>query len=105
MDGGGVTIDQTGAIHTIWQRKGFIFYCDPGEKELNIGKGRTCSITGNTPYPQLSMQNGDTLKLISLYPQKEITIGHGSFLQSIELPGGKTLCVWQQDKLIKFKRV
>jgi len=104
MDGGGVTIDPSGGIYTAWQRKGFVYYCRPGEKELNMGKGRTCSITGGGE-PVVSMQNGDTLKLIKLHQQRTIVVGTGGFLQSMPLSDNTTLCVWEQDKAIKFKKV
>jgi len=77
MDGGGVTIDQSGGVHTTWQRKGFVYYCRPGEKELNIGKGRVCSIAG-IQEPVISMQNGDTLELVMPNQQRTMIIGSGS---------------------------
>ena len=102
MDGGGVVIDASGTIHTVWQRKGFVYYCKPGEKEVNMGKGRECSIavTGRTPI--LSMQDGDTLELVRPYPQKTTAIGNGSFLQSMALSDNKVLCVWEKDNTIQF---
>jgi hypothetical protein len=104
MDGGGVAIDQSGDIHTVWQRKGFVYYCQPGEKELNLAKGRTCSIAVGRE-PVISMEKGDTLEIIKPLQQRTIMIGTGSFLQSMPLPDNTMLCVWEQDKAIKFKKV
>jgi len=105
MDGGGLAIDASGTIHTVWQRKGVVYYCKPGEKEVNMGKGRECSITLGDQAPILSMQDGDTLELIQPSQQKTTTIGNGSFLQSMVLPDNKILCVWEQNNTIKYRKV
>jgi hypothetical protein len=104
MDGGGVCIDESRGTHTVWQRKGYVYYCKPGEKELSVGKGRICSIATNGKAFVISMQDGDTLKLIR-YPRQSVTIGNGSFLQSAVLPNNNVLCVWEEGNSIKFKKV
>jgi hypothetical protein len=105
MDGGGVFIDRFNSVHIAWQREGTVYYCKPGEMETNIGKGRTCSIAGKDDDIVISMQTRDTLKVVKLPQKNELTIGTGSFLKSIVLPDNKILCVWEQDNIIKFKRV
>jgi hypothetical protein len=102
MDGGGVYVDGSGAVHTVWQREGSVYYCRPGEPETKIGKGRNCSITGTAGHAVISMQTGDSLKLFILPHKKEIAVGSGSFLKSIVLPDGKIYAVWEQDKKIQF---
>jgi hypothetical protein len=102
MDGGGLAIDPSGSIHTVWQRKGYVYYCQPGEQEINIGKGRECSVTLSDRTPILSMQDGDTLEIVQPSRQKTVTIGKGSFLQSMALPDKKILCVWENNKTIQF---
>ncbi|HVU96865.1 MAG TPA: hypothetical protein VHE34_16665 [Puia sp.] len=104
MDGGGVTIDPAGAVHTVWQREGTIYYCQPGVTETMLEKGRTCSITGSAGSTIITLEKKDTLEAIKL-PQKEIIpIGTGSSVKPLMLPGNKMLFVWEQDGLIKYKR-
>ena len=103
MDGGGVTIDPTGGVHTVWQREGNVYYCRPGEKERLLGKGRICSIAGSGA-PVISMQTGDTVKLIRPLQGNTTVIGTGSFLQSLPLPDNSVLCVWERDGVINFKK-
>jgi len=105
MDGGGVFIDRTGTVHTVWQREGTVYYCKPGETETVVDKGRTCSIAGTAENAIITMEKKDTLKLVKLPEKSEITIGKGGFLKSAGLPGNKILCVWEEDNMIKFKRV
>lgn len=104
MDGGGLAIDPSGAMHTVWQREGYVYYCKPGETEMTMGKGRTCSIAGTVGNTVITMQKMDTLEAIKL-PQKEIVpIGVGSFVKPLALPGNRLLFVWEQDGMIKYKK-
>jgi len=105
MDGGGIVIDGSNRIHTIWQRKGNIYYAKAGEPETYIGKGRTCAISEAGANTVITFQNSDTLKLTSIKNKDQITVGKGGFLKSVILPGNKILCVWEQDNMIKFKKI
>jgi hypothetical protein len=105
MDGGGITIDASNVIRTAWQRKGMIYFCQPGQPERYIGKGRNCSISGAGDNPILTFQDNDTVKIVKLKNKDEIAIGSGAFLKSILLSDNKVLCVWEQDNKIKFKRI
>lgn len=104
MDGGGVTIDDKSAVHTAWQRDGAIFYAQPGEKEVQIGKGRNCSISGKTT-PVLSWKDGTELKVQVLTADNYTAVGEGTALQTAELADRKILCVWEKDGEILFKKI
>ncbi|MDB5131427.1 MAG: hypothetical protein JWR02_1176 [Mucilaginibacter sp.] len=104
MDGGGIIVDGS-AIRTTWQRKGEVFYAEPGKPEVLIGKGRNSSIAGDGVNAVITFHNNDTVKMIQLKNKRETAIGTGSYLKSLVLPGNKTLCVWEDDKKIKFRRI
>ena len=38
MDGGGLMIENNHTIHTVWQRKGNVYTCVPGKKEILVSK-------------------------------------------------------------------
>ena len=105
MDGGGITISSSNVISTTWQRKGTVYFCQPGQPEIFIANGRTCSISGTGDSPVLTFQNNDTVKVMKLKNRKEIAVGNGSFLKSAWLPDDEVLCVWEQDNKIKFKKI
>ncbi len=105
MDGGGITIDNSNVIRTTWQRKGMVYYAEPGKLEINIGKGRNCSISGAGEHTALTFEENDTVKVIMLKNKNEVIVGQGSFLKSIQLPGNKILFVWERDNNIKFKKI
>jgi hypothetical protein len=104
MDGGGIIVDGS-AIRTTWQRKGEVFYAEPGKPEVLIGMGRNSSIDGNGANAVITFHNNDTVKMIQLKNKRETAIGKGSYLKSLVLPGSKILCVWEDDKKIKFKKI
>jgi hypothetical protein len=108
MDGGGVSIDNSNTVHTTWQREGVVYYSKPNEKELELAKGRSCSIATNNSKSNkiiVSMQDAGNVKIIEVSNKKEMIVGKGSFLRSMVLPDEKVLCVWEQDKQIKYKKV
>ncbi|WDF77377.1 hypothetical protein PQ469_26185 [Mucilaginibacter sp. KACC 22773] len=105
MDGGGIVINSSNNVQTAWQRKGDIFYAQPGASETLIGKGRNCSIAAAGAKTMISFQNNDTLKVASPNRKEVTMVGKGSFLKTILLNNNTMLCVWEQDNVIKFKKV
>jgi hypothetical protein len=105
MDGGGMAIDPSGVIQTVWQRQGQVYYCKPGETEVKVGNGRTCNISGTAGNTVICMQHSDTVKVVKLYSEKEIIVGTGGFLNCTVLPDNKILCIWEKENKIKFKRI
>jgi len=105
MDGGGLRIATANAVQTVWQRKGNIYYATPGEPEIYLARGRSCSIVGHGTTPLISYQNGDTLNVIA-YPKKTIVvIGKGGYLKAAQLSASSNLFVWEEDKQVKYRKM
>ncbi|WP_238395849.1 sialidase family protein [Pontibacter pudoricolor] len=104
MDGGGLVLDENDRVHTAWQRNGNIYHARPGNAEVAVGKGRNCRISGGT-NPAITWKDGDDLKLKFLRSEAIQTIGKGNYIETIELPDKRTLCVWENDKELFFKRI
>ena len=108
MDGGDIRVDNNGMIHTVWRREGLVYYCKPNEREINVTKGKACSIAAyktNNKLLVITLQEGENVKLVGLNNQKEINVGRGKFLKSIVLNNKEVLCVWEQDNSIRFTKV
>jgi len=103
MDGGGIMVDQSNLIRTTWQRKGIIYYAEPGKPEVYIGKGRNCAIAGNDANTVLTFQDNDTVEAVMLKNKNEVILGKGGFLKAAELPANKVIYVWEQGDQIRFK--
>jgi len=104
MDGGGIVLDNQNKLHTAWQREGNIYYARPGQQEVAIGKGRNCRISGTTQLV-IAWQDEQNLKVHYLGSGKQETIGQGSYIETAEMPDKKTLCVWEKDKKIYFRKL
>lgn len=106
MDGGGVVMDQGGAvISTSWQRKGVVYYCKPGMPEVNIGEGRNSTLAGSGDQQVISFQTRDTVKMVTMPDKKTSIVGKGSFLKSVNLSNNKIFCVWEQNNKIICKQM
>lgn len=105
MDGGGLTIGTANTIKTTWQRKGMIYYAEPGKPEIFISDGRISSISGTGVNAILSFQQADTLKILNLKNKSVTVAGTGSFIKSALTADDKIFCVWEQDAQIKFRKM
>jgi hypothetical protein len=105
MDGGGISIDQSNIIRTTWQRKGMVYFCQAGQPEVYIAKGRNCSISGSGDNLVIFFHNNDSVELVKLKIKEKVIVGNGDFLKSLLLPDNKIFCVWEQDNTIRFKKV
>jgi len=103
MDGGSVFIDNNNTIETTWQRKGMVYYAEPGKSEIFIANGRNPGIASPGASPLISLQDNDTVKLVSIKNKDAITVGNGGYLKAAQLPENKIFCVWEDDKTIKFR--
>lgn len=103
MDGGALRIAPSNSIQTVWQRKGDIYYAQPGKPEIYIAKGRYANIAGSTANAVVTYQNIDTLNMVSLPDKKATVIGIGSFLKVGQLTSKNEFFVWEQGNDIKFR--
>jgi len=96
MDGGGMAVDQSGNLHTVWRRENKIYACEPGKAESEIGEGKNCTIGAVGDQSVYSwIESG---KIVCLLPgNKKISEGYGSLslLQSVN--ENTVLCIWQND--------
>ncbi|RWY47982.1 hypothetical protein [Mucilaginibacter gilvus] len=103
MDGGGILLGDKDAVYTTWQRKGDVYFARPGQPEIFIAKGRNCDIAGTGDNVAVTYQSNDTVRVVSLKNKKTTSIDKGAFLQSSVLANNKTLCVWEQAGVVKFR--
>lgn len=104
MDGGGVLLDNKKVIYTAWQREGKIYYAQPDQQEVQIGKGRNCRISGKT-NPVIAWKDESDLRVKFLNSETEAVVGKGSYIETAEMPDTKTLCVWEDENKIRFRKI
>ncbi|MDO3627744.1 hypothetical protein [Mucilaginibacter sp. BT774] len=105
MDGGGLNFNADNTINTTWQRQGVVYYCKAGGNEKELGKGRDCSISTGSGQTIVAMGDAGELKYKNVQTNQETIVSKGSYLKTHILPGNKVLCVWEENGLIKSKKI
>jgi len=99
MDGGSLTIDNNGNPQTVWNREGLIYASEPGKEEVEIGKGRNCtmeSVNGKKVYAWVEDGN-----VIVMKPQgMKMNLGKGSQPLIKALNNEHVICIWENDQKI-----
>ena len=99
MDGGGIVINNNGTPETVWNRKGVIYACEPGKKEVEIGKGRNCtieSINGKNIYAWV--ENGEIVLMKPGGIKENLGKGHLPVIKAIN--NEHVVCIWENDNQI-----
>jgi hypothetical protein len=99
MDGGGLAVNKNGKVQTIWRREGNIFTAMPGIPEVEIGQGRSCSITTVDNKNIYAWTDNQKVICMKAGGQKKV-IGKGSLPVVKGLDGEHAICVWENDKQI-----
>lgn len=96
MDGGSLTLTPNGKIQTVWRRKSKIYSCEPGEREVEIGEGKDCTITnvdGKNVYAWV--KDGEIICKLPAGTMKNL--GKGNSPSLISIGNGQVMCVWEDD--------
>jgi hypothetical protein len=98
MDGGGLAVENN-SVNTVWNREGKIFAVKPGEEEVKIGEGRSCTLTtvdGKNVYAWVD--NKQVIYLDHDNIKHNLGIGQLPFLKAINK--NYTICIWENDNAI-----
>jgi hypothetical protein len=99
MDGGGLAINENGKVQTIWKREGNIFTAVPGIPEIEIGKGRNCTIETVNNENIYAWSNKDEIVCMKANGPKKM-LGKGSLPVLKALDNVHVICVWQNENQI-----
>lgn len=96
MDGGRVIIDRDGNPETVWNRKGIVYACAPGNQEEKLGHGRNCtmqSVNGENVYAWVETGN----IIVMNREGRKANLGEGQLPVLEGVNNGQILCVWEND--------
>jgi hypothetical protein len=99
MDGGGLVIDKNGTPETVWRRHNKIYLCRPGNSEIEIGDGRSCtieSVNGKNVYAWT--ENGHVI--ISKPRGLKKNLGKGALPVIKSINNEHIICVWENENKI-----
>jgi hypothetical protein len=99
MDGGGLTIDETGNVETVWNRKGVIYACKPGQEEKSLSEGKNCtieSVNGKNVYAWV--EDGKIIVMNTQGMKKNLGEGQLPIIRAVDKE--HVLCIWEKDKVL-----
>jgi len=102
MDGGGLSIGKQGLVSTTFQRNGEIFYWNEQKAEKSIGNGRSVSMAQNENATVVVWQEKEDIRVINMAKKTTKIIGKGSQPRIYLLDNGKSICIWESNKTIKY---
>jgi hypothetical protein len=104
MDGGGLVVSEQRKPQTVWIREDKIYACQPGEPEVVIGEGKSCTMTtvnGKNVYAWV--KNG-TVTVLKPDGQ-ELLLGKGFMPVLTPLDDHSFVCVWENNKQIMAENI
>jgi hypothetical protein len=100
MDGGGLAIDPSGQVQTVWRREAKLYACEPGKDEREIGEGRNCvieNVNGKNVYAWTKNN-----VVTCLLPNGSLhVVGQGSSPVLKAAGNDEVLCIWEDNAEIK----
>ncbi len=101
MDGGGIVF-YNNKVHTIWRRHDQLFHCLPENKEVEIAKGRNCTIASNNDQLFSGFTRDGVVIVENLNSKQQTTLAKGDYLKLL-IVNKKIICVWEKDHEIITK--
>jgi hypothetical protein len=99
MDGGALSLDNTGNVHTVWRRESKMYASEPVKQEIEIGEGRSCTIemvAGKKAYAWTERGN-----VVCLLPDgKKQLLGKGQQPVLKAINDKQFICIWEHEKEI-----
>jgi len=105
MDGGGLAINESGRVSTAWRRNSDVYYWSENQPEQKIGSGRDVSMDQNKGNTVIAWQENNIIKVMNLNKKVFTEIGKGVSPKVYLLNNGKAICVWEDDKKVRFKLI
>jgi len=100
MDGGGIAVDPSGNIQTVWRREAKIYTCEPGKGEKEIGEGKSCSMENVNGKNVYVWTNNNIVTC--LLPDRSLhALGKGSTPILKAVGNDEVVCCWEDDAEIK----
>lgn len=105
MDGGGLSINESGIVSTAWRRNSEVYFWSEKKAEMKVGTGRDVSMAQIKNRTIIAWQDNKTVKVREVNTETTMEIGNGISPRVYVMPNGKILCVWEDDRQVKFKAI
>lgn len=101
MDGGGLFVDRTGRLSTVWRRNDTLFTARPGQREREIGIGKNPKLVSTATGDWVVFQRGGQIWAVTPASPQPKAIGPGAYPKLALLADNRVLCLWEQTNTIR----
>ncbi|MEJ7695014.1 hypothetical protein [Daejeonella sp.] len=103
MDGGGLSINEKGITSTAWRRNSDVIYWSENQLEQRLGTGKDVSMIESKGRTLVAWQENNHIKVMDLSKKSVAEIGSGISPRVYLTNSGKALCVWEENKVVRYK--
>lgn len=103
MDGGGLAISDKGVVSAAWRRNSEVFFASGNQPEQKIAAGRDVNMAQRNGKTMITWQHDNKIRVMNIKDRKTMTVGQGQTPELTFLANGKVLCVWEEEKQVKYK--
>lgn len=101
MDGGGISMNESGVLASVWRRENQLFTAKFGESEQFLAQGRNASIATGAKNTFIAWQNQGQIWLSQSEQKEPISLGTGRYPRLVMLNEQKAFCTWEDNGAIK----
>ena len=105
MDGGGLSVDESGIVSAAWRRNGDIYFWEQKKQEQRLAAGRDVSMARHRNSVYIAWQDKKNISLMNLRTGKITILGSGVSPKVYVLANGQVICSWEDNKMIRYKIV
>ena len=103
MDGGGLAINQAGVVSTAWRRNTEVYYWSGKGREKKVSSGRDVAMAQSKSGALIAWQENSAIKVFDTAKNATLVLGKGISPKVYALPNGRSLCVWEDTKTIRYR--
>jgi len=103
MDGGGLAVNESGIVSAAWRRNSDVYYSQGSQPEQKLGSGRDVSMAQSKSNTIVAWQEKNNIQVMKLNTKRTTEVGKGISPRVYFLGNGKAICVWEDDKTIRYK--
>ena len=105
MDGGSLSVSESGRITTVWRRELDLFRASLGEAEERFGAGKNPMMSERAGITHVVWQDGASVKMKTLPANVETVVGTGRLPQVVALPNGRAIVAWESNGHVIARRL
>jgi hypothetical protein len=104
MDGGGLALDGSGRVHSVWRRDSTVFMTSAGGKEVEVGKGKNAALAVASSGAFVAWQDGPSILVKKPGAEAPVVAGTGTF-PALAASGESVYAAWEHEGSISVERI